>query len=140
VARARRGFLATADEAGRPHVVPVVFVHQGRRLYIPLDAKSKRVPPLALQRVRNILVNPHVAFLVDRWDEEWGRLAYVLLRGRASLLTQGEDYEEALRALEAKYPQYRTLPLGRPPLIVVEVTRAVAWGDLTGPATEGGGG
>lgn len=135
MAQARRGYLATADTAGMPHLVPVVFVlHQGR-LFIPLDAKPKRVSPLALKRVRNIQANPQVAFLVDRWDEDWGRLAFVLLQGRASLLFTGEDYQAALTALKEKYPQYHALPLGTPPLIAVEVTRVVAWGNLGASAT-----
>lgn len=130
VASARRGFLATADAYGQPHLVPVVFVVQGRRLFIPLDTKPKRVNPLDLKRVRNIRANPRVAFLVDHWDEDWERLAYVLLLGHASLQTQGEDYSAAVTALQDKYPQYRHLPLGTPPLIAVEVTRAIGWGNL----------
>ncbi|GBD10493.1 hypothetical protein HRbin23_00136 [bacterium HR23] len=135
MAEARRGYLATADRMARPHLVPVVFVLLGRRLFIPLDAKPKRVAPLALQRVRNIQANPRVAFLVDRWEEDWGRLGYVLLQGKASLVQEGEVYRQALLSLEQKYPQYRSLPLGTPPLIVVEIEHAYPWGTLEEPAT-----
>src|SRR5579883_3174839 len=81
--RSRVGHLATADARGRPHVVPVCFAFDGRRIVTALDEKPKRVGPRRLRRVRNIRVNPHVAFIVDRYDEDWRRLRFVLVLGVA---------------------------------------------------------
>lgn len=122
--------LATVDARGRPHVVPVVFAYSAGRLYTPIDLKPKSVSPERLQRVRNIRANPQVQVLVDRYDEEWARLCYVQLRGRAELIERGAEHRRALRLLEGKYPQYGDLPLEGRPVIKVAIERAVVWGAL----------
>ena len=124
--------LATVDEAGRPHVVPIVFVYDAGRVYTPLDAKPKSVEARALRRVRNIVANPYAQVLVDRYDEDWRRLGYVQLRGRAELLEAGEELERALALLAAKYAQYDELPLAGRPAIRMLVERVVSWGSLAG--------
>ena len=124
--------LATVDRRGRPHVVPVVFAYAAGRIYTPLDLKPKSVPPQRLQRVRNILANPHVQVLVDRYDEDWRRLAYVQLRGRADLIAAGAEYRRAIGLLERKYSQYAALPLRGRPVIRVVVERTVSWGAAVG--------
>jgi PPOX class probable F420-dependent enzyme len=120
--------LATVDERGRPHVVPIVFVYDEGMLYTPIDAKPKSVPPERLRRVRSIRANPHVQVLVDRYDEDWQRLGYVQLRGRAELIDQGPEYERAIGLLEAKYEQYEQMPLEGRPVIKITVERTVTWG------------
>jgi PPOX class probable F420-dependent enzyme len=115
------------DERGRPHLVPVCFAYRDGVVYIALDAKPKRVPLTRLRRVRNLLANPEVQLLVDRFDEDWSRLAYVQLRGRAGLLQPGPEHTEALSLLRAKYPQYVAMRLEDAPMIRVEVYEAVAW-------------
>ena len=128
-ARAQRvARLATVDARGRPHLVPIVFAYTAGRLYTPLDLKPKSVTPQRLQRVRNILANPQVQVLIDRYDEDWRRLGYVQLRGRAELIEGGTEYRRAVSLLERKYPQYGELPLQGRPVIKVTIERAVAWG------------
>lgn len=96
VREARAARLATVDGLGRPHVVPIVFVYDGITLYTPIDLKPKAIDPLRLRRVRNILANPRVQVLVDRYDDDWTRLAYVQLRGRAELIAGGAEHGAAL--------------------------------------------
>lgn len=126
---ARVGRLGTADASGRPLVLPVCFDLDGEALYSALDAKPKRVPPSALRRVRNIAANPRVALVVDDYDEDWLRLRYVLVEGRASLLGEGPRFTRALARLEVKYPQYRAMELARLATLVIAIDpeRAVAW-------------
>jgi PPOX class probable F420-dependent enzyme len=124
---ARAGRLATVDERGRPHVVPVCFVYTDGAAYSVLDAKPKRVPVTRLRRVRNLLTNPHVQLLIDEYDEDWSRLRYVQLRGRASLLEGGPEHANALALLRAKYPQYAAMPLDEAPVIRIAVDDHVAW-------------
>lgn len=120
--------LATASREGRPHVVPIVFAWQGRVLYTPLDLKPKRsADPKRLRRVRNILDNPRVAVVIDRYDEDWSRLAFSLLEGRATLIESGAERDAAAEALAAKYPQYRELPLAGRPIVRIEVERVTTW-------------
>ena len=127
---ARVAHLATADREGRPHVIPICFAFDGKALYSPIDEKPKRTSPLGLKRVRNILENPHVAVVVDRYDENWKKLAYVLIRGRARLLTRGENYRKAVFLLRRKYPQYRHMAIQDRPMIQIKPTRVKSWGNL----------
>ena len=124
--------LGTVDDHGRPHVVPICFVYQDGCLYSVLDTKPKRVPVRDLRRVRNLLSNPSVQVVVDRWDEDWARLAYVQMRGRASLLEQGPEHHDVLRQLRERYAQYLGMELNTAPIIRVEVESYVSWGAVEG--------
>ncbi len=73
--------------------------------------------------------------VVDRYDEDWGRLGYVQLRGRAELIERGYEYRRAVRLLKRKYRQYAELPLRGRPVIKVTVERTIAWGWLEAAAT-----
>lgn len=121
--RARRGFLATrGDDA--PHIIPVCFTWAGDVIYSAIDSKPKSTNNL--QRVRDIEASPSVTFLVDRWDEDWSRLAWLQARGTASLLPDGDETEDAKEALREKYSQYSEVGIDGP-VIRVEVQRWVAW-------------
>lgn len=126
----RVGHLATADKSGAPHLIPVCFATDGdSSLYITVDEKPKR-QDIPLKRVRNILENPQAAFVVDRWDEDWSRLGWVMLRGRAEILEDGAEHDRAQALLIDRYPQYRTMNLTGLPVIALRIARASDWGDL----------
>ena len=101
--------LATADANGAPHVVPVCYALIGDNLYVTIDEKPKRPDVRAMKRLRNIEANPHVAVVVDRYDEDWSRLAWVMLRGRADVLDDGDEHDRAQAGLRERYPQYRAM-------------------------------
>jgi PPOX class probable F420-dependent enzyme len=124
---ARVGRLATADAGARPLVVPVCYAFDGARIYSAVDAKPKSTRNL--RRLRNVADNPHVSLVVDVWDEDWSRLAWVIVEGRAEVLHGGADFPVAIDLLVAKYPQYRTLPLDRTGGAVIAITpdRVLAW-------------
>ena len=126
----RVGHLATADRKGMPHVIPVCYVLAEGTLYITIDEKPKR-QDRPLKRVRNILENPQAAFVADRYDEDWRRLGWVMLRGRAEILETGAEHDAAQAMLRGRYPQYRAMSLAGLPVIAVRVERAVSWGDLS---------
>jgi PPOX class probable F420-dependent enzyme len=127
-AESRVARLATVDDAGYPHVVPVVYATDGRAYYSPIDAKPKRTPPDRLKRVRNIRGNPRVALLIDHYEEDWARLRFLLVQGRAELLNGGSEWRSARELLRAKYPQYRTLPLPpEAPVIKIVPDHVVGW-------------
>jgi PPOX class probable F420-dependent enzyme len=116
--RARLGHFATSDGT-RPTLVPVCFVLLGRTFYHAIDAKPKAAPARELGRVRNILGSPRAALLVDHYEEDWRRLWFALVHGRARLLERGPEHDRALRALRRKYPQYRTTtPLDGDALVI----------------------
>src|SRR5881227_3189632 len=117
LAAQRIGRLATADERGNPHVVPVCFAVSDDTLYITIDEKPKRVAAPPLKRLRNIAANPSVAFVVDRYDEDWTRLGWVMLRGHAEILSDGPEHDRAQMLLRERYAQYRVMQLTELPVI-----------------------
>ena len=127
---ARVAHLATADQRGRPHVIPICFVFDGKELYSPIDEKPKRTSPLLLKRIRNIQANPYVSVVADRYDENWKRLAYVLITGKAKVLLRGPKHKRALRLLRRKYPQYRKMRLEERPIIRITPARWKSWGSF----------
>jgi coenzyme F420-0:L-glutamate ligase/coenzyme F420-1:gamma-L-glutamate ligase len=132
--RQRVARLATADGAGKPHAVPVCFALAGPSIYIALDEKPKEVPVSRLKRVRNILVNPEVALIADRYAEDWSLLAFVMVRGKAELLDADTgEHDAAVRLLRGKYHQYETMRLEENPIIAIRPERAASWGALDEP-------
>ena len=125
---ARVAHLATADQYAVPHVVPIVFAWLPPYLYTPIDAKPKRAADWrSLRRVRNIETNGKVSVIVDRWDEDWSHLAWILVEGIAAFVEDEAETVRAIAALTAKYPQYRTMPLDGCPIVRVTVERTVSW-------------
>jgi PPOX class probable F420-dependent enzyme len=132
VADARVGRLATVDERGRPHAVPICFALVEGTLVSPLDEKAQTVDPRTLRRVRNIEANPHVTVIVDRYVEDWSQLCWVQIRGRASLLAAGTTtHSTAVDALREKYHQYADHALEERPAIQIEPGTVSSWGDLS---------
>jgi PPOX class probable F420-dependent enzyme len=129
--RCRVARLATADAKGVPHLVPVCYAIAGDSLYITIDEKPKRTD-IPLKRLRNIAENPEIAVTMDRWDEDWQHLAWVMLRGRAEILPEGAEHDQAQEWLRERYPQYRAMDLAPLPVIAMRIARASAWGDLDG--------
>jgi PPOX class probable F420-dependent enzyme len=128
-AAARVARLATADAAGRPHVVPVVFAVSGDVIYSVVDAKPKRTT--ALRRLRNVAENPAVALLADHYDDsDWDALWWVRADGVARVLDPAGDGSsertEAARAvqlLRERYPQQRAAGM----VLAVDVERWSGW-------------
>jgi PPOX class probable F420-dependent enzyme len=129
VRAARVAHLATADTSGQPLVIPICFVFDGKTFYSPIDEKPKRT--LKLKRLRNIAENPKVSLIIDRYDDEdWRRLAYVLIRGTAKILLRGERHRREVQLLRRKYPQYRRMAIHERPMIVITPRRLTSWGNL----------
>ncbi len=126
----RVGHLATVDEHAAPHLVPVCYAVLDAALYITIDEKPKR-QDVPLKRLRNIAANPQVAVTVDRWDEDWTRLAWVMLRGKADILPAGAEHDAAQERLRARYPQYLRMDLAPLPVIALRIARVLSWGALT---------
>jgi PPOX class probable F420-dependent enzyme len=122
-AAARVARLATADAAGRPHLVPVAFAVDGETIYSAVDAKPKRTR--ALRRLANVRANPAVSLLVDHWDEEdWERLWWVRADGEGRVLDPGEpEAARALGLLRERYPRQREAG----EVLAVDVARWSGW-------------
>ncbi|ELY83995.1 TIGR03668 family PPOX class F420-dependent oxidoreductase [Natrinema altunense] len=154
--RGRVAALATVDDEGRPHAVPICFAvlepaarsarpepatasgtgngapddgTDGIRVVSAIDEKPKSTADL--QRVRNVRVNPRVTVLVDRYCEDWSRLAWLQGRGWARVLeSDASSHADAVSALEEKYDQYGPHELGDRPIVSITIGRTVSWGAL----------
>jgi len=126
----RVGHLATADASLRPHLIPVCYAVEGANLYITVDEKPKR-RDIPLKRVRNIEDNPQAAFVVDRYDDDWSRLGWVMLRGSAEILESGPEHDRAQALIVARYPQLRPMHIALLPVIALRIARATDWGNLS---------
>ena len=125
----RVAHLATADGQGVPHVVPVCFALGEASAYVTIDGKPKSGRPL--RRLANLAVNPACCLVADRYDEEWARLGWVMLHGRAEVLAGGAEHDAAHELLRDRYPQYRAMDLGALPVIALRIARVGQWGDLS---------
>jgi PPOX class probable F420-dependent enzyme len=125
---ARTAHLATADRSGQPHVIPICFVFDGKHFYSPIDEKPKRTTEL--KRLKNIRDNPKVSLVVDHYEEDWRKLGYVLVFGKARILNRGAKHSSAVKLLRRKYRQYREMAIGERPMIVVTPKRIVSWGKV----------
>ncbi|MGH3744401.1 MAG: TIGR03668 family PPOX class F420-dependent oxidoreductase [Mycobacteriales bacterium] len=123
---ARVARLATADESGRPHLVPVVFAVDGDRIFTAVDHKPKRTT--ALRRLTNIRANPGVSLLVDHYDDEdWSALWWVRADGRARVLDPADGLaRQGVALLVARYRQHDEHPPDGP-VVVVDVDRWSGW-------------
>jgi PPOX class probable F420-dependent enzyme len=117
----RIGHLATADGTGAPHLVPICFSYDGQAIYSAIDHKPKRRTGYSMKRIRNIVDNPRVAFLVHHYEEDWQQLSYVLIRGLATVLDSGPERQRALALLEEKYVQYQERQLTQSDGLVIKI-------------------
>ena len=123
IASARVGRLGLLDEHDLPRVLPITFAVWEDAVWSAIDQKPKRAAEPA--RVRRLRRRPVAALLVDRYDDDWARLAWVELRGTVSVLEIAQA-PAALEALESKYVQYRDeTPPG--PLLHLAVENVALW-------------
>jgi PPOX class probable F420-dependent enzyme len=117
VGGARVARLATTNTGLGIDVVPITFaLLPDDRLVSIVDQKPKSTT--RLRRLDNIRSHPDVTVLVDHYEDDWTRLWWVRLRGRASVVAEGDEFDEARAALVERYPQYVDEP---PPGPVVSV-------------------
>jgi PPOX class probable F420-dependent enzyme len=117
---ARVARLGLLDESDRPRVLPVTFALFDGALWSAIDQKPKR--PGEPARVRRLRRRPYAALLVDLYDDDWSRLAWVEVRGPVTI----EPLGTALEALAGKYPQYRAEP-PQGPLLRLAPERVSCW-------------
>lgn len=130
---ARVGHLGLLDDDGRPRVLPVTYAVTGGQVWSAVDDKPKRVPAERLARLRWLRARPASTLTVDRYDEDWTRLAWVQIVGQTRILDVS-GHADALAALAARYPQYRERP-PRGPLLCLSPDQIVHWRAALEPRT-----
>jgi PPOX class probable F420-dependent enzyme len=115
----RVAHLGLLDEQGAPRVQPITFARVEDTLVSAIDDKPKQRVPARLARLR---ADPRATITVDRYDDDWTKLAWVQVLATATI----RDLDSAsLAALQRRYPAYATPPPG--PLIVFSPLRVLCW-------------
>lgn len=117
--------LATVNPGLGVDVVPITFAlvegaDGADRLVTAVDHKPKTTT--ALRRLRNVDTHPQVTVLVDHYDDDWERLWWVRIKGRGSVVGDGEAFDAAVDALVARYPQYREQRPQGPAILIDDLT------------------
>ena len=128
--------LATADADAHPHVIPICFVADGNSLYFTIDEKPKRNSGVMLKRISNMQENPFVALVVDRYDDDWSQLGWVMVQGRADILESGDEHDRAQARLRARYRQLEDMMIETLPVVANRIEHTASWGNLQ-PFEEG---
>jgi len=120
--------LATVDQKSYPYVVPVVFVFHENSFFIPLDYKTKTVNPKNLKRVKNIQKNPNVALLIDKYQNNWKKLFFLMIHGKATVIDEKNRtlMDKIHKLLISKYPQYKKIGIGNS-CIKINPTKVTFW-------------
>jgi PPOX class probable F420-dependent enzyme len=98
-------------------------VHRGS-VYTAVDHKPKSTRDL--RRLANVRANPRVALLADHYEDDWSRLWWVRVDGRAQVVEEASRMAEPVRLLADRYAQYR----GRPPegpVIAITIDSWTGW-------------
>ena len=132
LARERVARLAYVDEHDHPRVLPVTFAVANGAVWSAIDEKPKRRAEPA--RLRHLRRRPQAALLVDVYDDDWSRLAWVQLLGTVELLPV-DSAPDAMEALARKYAPYaeRTPP---GPLLRLTVERTRQWRSTGSPRAD----
>lgn len=120
--------LATVDQKSHPYVVPVVFVFHKNSFFIPIDEKTKSVNPKNLKRVKNIEKNPNVTLLIDKYQNDWKNLFFLMIHGKAKVIDEKDCklMDKIHKLLILKYPQYKKIGVGDS-CITIEPTKVRFW-------------
>ncbi len=119
--------LATVDQKLHPYVVPAVFVFHENSFFIPLDEKKKTVNSKNLKRVKNIEKNPNVTLLIDKYQNDWKKLFFLMIHGKAKVIDGNSKLIDKIhKLLISKYPQYKKIGIGNS-CIKIEPTKVRFW-------------
>lgn len=121
----RVAHLGLVDDEGRPRVLPVTFAVVDGCVWTAVDDKPKRRPDAELARVRWLRARRRASLTVDRYDDDWTRLAWVQVLGDADVVAI-DFHPRVVDALARRYVPYRrATPPG--PLLRLEPARVVSW-------------
>ncbi len=120
--------LATVDQKSHPYVVPVVFVFHENSFFIPLDEKAKTVNSRNLKRVKNIKKNSNVTLLIDKYQNDWKKLFFLMIHGKATVIggKNNKLMDKIHKLLILKYPQYKKIGIGNS-CITIYPTKVIFW-------------
>jgi len=90
--------LATIDQSGNPHIVPVWYLYSGRKFYIGTNTKT--------QKAKNVKRNRQVSFCIDVGIHS-PKIYGVMGRGTAKIVLDKNTVSRLAKRILKRY--YRTL-------------------------------
>jgi PPOX class probable F420-dependent enzyme len=114
--------VATRDPDGMPHVVPICPVLDGDTLVFASEANAK---------IANLRADPRCAVVFDDYVEDWNLNHQVQVRGTATIVEGGPEWERGKALLDEKYRQYEPLfPIepGESLIVLVRIQRVTSEG------------
>jgi PPOX class probable F420-dependent enzyme len=106
---ARVARLGTLSVDGVVRLVPICFAIVDDHVVSAVDHKPKRTGQL--RRLDDMVASGTATVLVDHYEDDWTRLWWVRIAGRATVHEPGDRAAgPALEALVAKYAQYHDDP------------------------------
>jgi PPOX class probable F420-dependent enzyme len=110
-------------------VVPVCYALIADAVCFTIDEKPKRAGA-RLKRLANLRANPQAALVVDRYDEDWSRLGWVMVQGPADILAAGAEHDRAQATLRLRYPQLVPMHIEGLPVVALRIAHVASWGRL----------
>ncbi len=86
-----------------------------------------------MKRLQNLIDNPRAALVVDHYEEDWRRLGWVMLQGRADILERGAEHDLAQARLRERYAQLSAMRIEALPVIAIRIDHVSSWGYLEIP-------
>jgi PPOX class probable F420-dependent enzyme len=99
-------------------------------VYFTIDEKPKKAAGTQLKRMANIRDNPRVALVVDHYEDDWSRLGWVMVQGRAEVLDAGDEHDRAQADLRGRYRQLENMRIEELPVVAIRIEHASGWGNL----------
>lgn len=90
------GRMAQIGSDNLPHAIPLCYASSEDAIYIETGIDS--------WKIRNLRKAPNVAFVVDEYFDDWGKLRGIRMQGQGEALESGSEYEKGKKLLLEKFP------------------------------------
>lgn len=98
--KVRVSSMAFLSSKGKINVVPMCFAPGQECIYVTTSVKAKKVG--------NLQRNGNTSLLIHDYVDDWGKLSYLMIKGRANMVQDDAEYSNAKALLDARYPQFES--------------------------------
>ena len=110
--------LATTTLEGKPLTHPVAYINKGPTIYFSTGNQTRKV--------KNIQENPNVAYSVYDETEHLDEIRYIQMEGKATIVSNKEESEEALNMLSQKFPSMAYMS-SDPDSVVIKIAPKICY-------------
>ena len=124
--------LATCSRSSIPHVSPTYFAFSERSIFFLTNITSRKYADVSDNRVASAVVDTFERVPASKERKIVTREKAVVISGSATIRTKGKHFDEMIRKLKAKYPDYRQggrwQPTNQDVIVEIEINRISSWG------------